>query len=284
MSGRSRSSSVSAVTSSFSGSVWTGLPTGTNTGSKATGKLAVLRDASARRWAVRWTDASANGIAPGAPARAVLGALRHVVRQVLTELVRVALPVEPSAVQRLGQTLAERVDGHRLVAAQDGRRDGQVDRRVLGIADCGRAGQTAEGQVQRGQEVLVALQQRSRRALERLPEEGLDPALVAPDVAQQPDVGEVVDLREGQCRAVDAAGRRPRDHVRPGRGPAEREQRGVHGVGLPLQVVLGLACGARESVELEHAAAHPDREAHPAVEDDPEADLLLRDVVVLRRR
>ena len=78
MSGRNRSASVGpSVGVSRSGSVCRGEPTGTKTGSKATGKLAVHRDASASRWAVAldgrlreriasWAQVACGGVVGGA--------------------------------------------------------------------------------------------------------------------------------------------------------------------------------------------------------------------------
>jgi hypothetical protein len=90
---------------------------------------------------------------------------------------------EQPLVHPLRQALPQRVDRLPDRAAQQGRGDGQVDRPVLGGARPVRRGQPAERGAQLRQEVLIAAQQRRRRAAERLPQQGFHPALLGPQVA-----------------------------------------------------------------------------------------------------
>jgi hypothetical protein len=79
-------------------------------------------------------------------------------------------------------------------------------------------------------------------------------------------------LRDGQEGAVDAAGRRAADDVDP--GPAAERAQDV--------AVDTVAAG--QPVELVADAAHPDRQADPAVQHRGEADLLLGVAVGVAQR
>ena len=166
---------------------------------------------------------------------------------------------------RLGQPLPEGVDRDLLVAAQHGRRHRQVHRGDGRRNRVERFGQSRHRRVQLREEVVVTLEQRARGSAERLAQQRLDAALLHPDVAQRGEVGEAVDLGQGEGGAVDTPGRRAGHDVDPGCAPGEAQQ-----------VCVGPRSPASldEAVELEGDPTHPDGERDPAVHDDAEADLL----------
>ena len=164
------------------------------------------------------------GVADVVAVERVEGLLRAIISPYLTS------PVESRGVHPLRQPLTHGVHVDGLVPPQHGGGDGQVDR---GLRLAHRVGQSAERRVQRGQEVLVALEQRGGRATERLAEQRLDLARVDPDVTKVADVGEVVDLGQRECRSVDPSCRRAADDVHAGGAAGQIEQPSVDAVCAP---------------------------------------------------
>jgi len=126
------------------------------------------------------------------------------------------------------------------------------------------AGDVAERRPERGQEPLVAVEQRRRLPLHRVAQQVPDRAGVHPDVADRRDVAFARD-RDREHGAVDAAGAGPGDDVDAGARARQGRDRGVGAV------------TAAQPVELAGDTAHPHGEADAAVHDNSDSELLLVD-------
>jgi hypothetical protein len=127
-------------------------------------------------------------------------------------------------------------------------------------------------------EVLTP-QQGGGALLPGIAQERREVALVAPQVAHHRQVG-ASDQAQGQEAAVEPACAGPRDDVDPRAGSQQVEQLGVDVAPPP---VGRRATALHQPVQLDHDAADPDGEAHPAVEDDGDAQVLHVGVVAVGR-
>ena len=123
-------------------------------------------------------------------------------------------------------------------------------------------------------------QQRGSALLPGVAQERRQVTLVAPQVAHHRQVGAAHEA-EGEEPAVQPARTRPSHHVDPGPRPQQVEQLGVDVTGAPGG---GRPTSLHQPVELDHDAADPHGEAHAAVQDDGDAQVLHVGVVALRRR
>jgi hypothetical protein len=183
--------------------------------------------------------------------------------------------VERGVVVHLGDGRAHVVGERAGPALPQGAGEDQLDRTVAEVAGGAPGRVLVEHPVQRvadlGQEVVVAHQQRRRTTIaQRIAQQLLQAAVVAPQVAQQGEVP-IAGEAEGQEGAVEPAGRRPRDHVDPGIGVHQVEH-GTVGRLVP-------AAGHGQVVQLQGDTTDPDGQAHPSVEDHGQADVLAAEIV-----